>query len=345
MKALLIASVLLASMTIASPAEAQPLTLDPAYMRADGSIISLESSHVIDPYFPTKALLVAEDNGLSIRQIGEPWIKWMLSKQDDNGLFSRFCFKDGEPGYQACAVADADDSMMALWIELLYRLSPKAGLPEKWRLSAQKALYQLDSIYDAPSGVFFVSRNVPAGLLMDNIEIYASFKNIAQSARRIGDEKQAKDFDYRAAQLKAGIIRTFWDEKTGSFKASTQPRKEAAFYPDTVVQLVPMMYGFKSPELLPQEQTYTHWMNDHRAEWFKLIGQDYPWGLLAVLAVDRGDSATANCWLQEARPYRDSRNWDVLDEAAFQSVAWRLQKKWPEGNPLCEEEGTYDRRS
>jgi len=314
---------------------ANPFTLDAMYVRPDGAILTWASGDVVDPYFPTKALLLAQDNGMDISDLGTRWVEWMLAQQDKNGLFDRYCPKEDQSAYTICGVADADDSMMAMWIELLYRLAPRGGLPDAWSESAQKAQYQLDMIYDPKSTVFVVSRAMPVGLLMDNIEIYAAYKNIERNAVRMGDNKTAQAYHARAEYLKNGIVPTFWNPKTHSFKASTQARTDQSFYPDSVAQLTPMMYNFASPSVKLPTDFYKKWMKAHRGEWFALIGKDYPWGLLAVLAVQQGDMMTANCWLQQSTPARYTAQWNVLDEAAYQSVEWKLRMKWPQELPPC----------
>ncbi len=317
---------------------APSFVLDPIYQRSDGTIRTWTSGNVVDPYFPTKALLIAQDNGMDISAIGQSWIEWLMAKQEANGLFSRYCPSESETNYEACSIADADDSMMAMWVELLYRMAPRSGLPPAWKASAEKALYQLDSIYDPHTTVFFVSKSIPVGLLMDNIEIYAAFKRIQYDAQRIGDTATAAAFRTRANQLQIGIAATFWDGKAKAFKASTQIRPKAEFYPDTVAQLIPLLHNFHSSYIVFPHHFYKKWMQTHRKEWFSSIGKDYPWGLLAVLAVKQGDMQTAACWLQLARPSRHQKEWDVLDETAFQIVDWSVQKKFSQGVPACKKE-------
>ena len=321
------ASLIALLLCIASPAFAKQLTLDPIYIRPDGAIMTLTSGQLVDPYFPTKALLMAQDSGMDISKLATGWINWMLVRQDENGLFARYCFKEGEVKYDACAAADADDSMMAMWIELLYRMSPRSGLPKAWKDSVEKAEYQLNTLYNPQATVFFISKNMQVGLLMDNIEIYAAFKRIEREAIRIGDSTQAIAYHGKAEQLKIGIIGVFWDASHKRYIASTQTQRETSFYPDTVVQLIPMFHHFDIAHAPSQNHVYKEWMKQHRKEWFDLIGNDYPWGMLAVLAETHSDTKTTNCWFQQSMPYRNTKLWDVLDETAFQIVQWKLQKK------------------
>lgn len=314
--------------SMASSAHAGTFTLDKGYVRPDGAIMSYYNvSNFIDPYFPTKALLTAHDSGMNIKPLAQGWINWLMSRQESDGLISRFCKADDASDYQACLIADADDSMMALWIELLYRMAPQAGLPREWKHSAAKAQTQLDALFDTKSNVYFISKAMPVGLLMDNVEIYAALKRAGAEARRIGELKQSAAFYAKAERLKAGIVKTFWDEKSQRFRITTQERNANDFYPDKVAQMIPLLHGFQSASTGSPEATYHRWMQAHQKEWMDLIGKEYPWGLVAVVATERKDIDTASCWLKQVAPHRHTGTWDIVDEAAFQAVEFKLQKQ------------------
>ena len=319
-------------------AGAGPLVLDAGYLQPSGAIMTYyKGADIIDPYFPTKALFTAQDNGMNTNALARGWINWLLARQEPNGLFSRFCRDEDINDYRACLEADADDSMMAMWVELLYRSAPTSGMPVQWKQSVRKSEAQLESLFNPEAGVYFVSETMPVGLLMDNVEIYSSLKRIAKEARRLGEKQQASLFSLKAARLKTGIIKTFWNPDLEAFHASTQPRTEKVFYPDIVGQLMPMLHGFDFTPTESAAQSYTAWMNDHHEEWTGLIGNHFPWGLVAVVAAQHNDVQTASCWVEKVAAERNSSNWDVLDEAAFQSVKLQLQKKWPGDAGSCQE--------
>ena len=80
--------------------------------------------------------------------------------------------------------------------------------------------------------------------------------------------------------------------------------------------------------MLPQtaKAYYKNWMGLHRAEWLAHGETDYPWGVLAVLALRQGDESSARCWLRETSAMRHSARWAVSDEASFQILtSKRLQ--------------------
>ncbi|NDF12689.1 MAG: hypothetical protein EB060_07775 [Proteobacteria bacterium] len=312
---------LLLPVLAAGEVQGAAFTLDKGYLRQDGAIVTLHNANdIIDPYFPTKALLLAHDHGMDIQELGLRWVNWMLVHQQNNGLFARYCIDEQQMVYHACKVSDADDSMLSMWMELLYRLAPDAGLSEPWAVSFHKAEAQLDLLYDSKKNIYVISQALPVGLLMDNVEIYAAFKRIEADARRMNDRQTAEYFERKAAKLRIGIIKTFWRQSTKRFVASTQARTEYAFYPDKVAQLIPAAYHLHMGFVRGSQKQYKLWMRSNQAEWFGQIGKEYPWGLLAVLAANKNDIKTSYCWYMKAMPERHGPYWSVMDEAAFQVV-------------------------
>jgi hypothetical protein len=154
-----------------------------------------------------------------------------------------------------------------------------------------------------------VSPLVLHGLFMDNLEVWSLKKNSRHAAQRA-----------EADTLARAIYLTFWNPVDKRFLVSTQLEQRSqkpAFYPDHVAQIFPLLVDFP---LLPAKagQHYRAWMQMHRTEWLNHGKADYPWGLLAVLALRQDDKATASCWLREATPLRHSSRWAVTDETAYQ---------------------------
>src|SRR5579864_1202713 len=114
------------------PAEATAFY--PATLQApDGAMTLNPGGNYVEPYFATKALIVAQDGGLDVHKAAVAWIRWVLPRQRPDGLFRRFCRVNDE--WRDCAPADADDSMLALWMQLLYRMAPATGMPAEWQRS------------------------------------------------------------------------------------------------------------------------------------------------------------------------------------------------------------------
>ena len=158
----------------------------PATLQApDGAMTLNSGGNYVEPYFATKALIVAQDGGLDVREAAKAWIEWVLPRQRPDGLFRRFCRVNGE--WRDCAPADADDSMLALWMQLLYRMAPATGMPAEWQRSLALSARQLAKLRNQRLGVYHISTRNHVALLMDNIEVYAALKDVARAQLRLHD--------------------------------------------------------------------------------------------------------------------------------------------------------------
>lgn len=303
----------------AARATAAELSLE-LYQRPDGAITTYLNGDTVDPYFAAKALLSAQDTHLDAHRAAAAWIRWLLPRQREDGGFDRFCWR-GEQ-FLACAAADADDAMAAVWIELLVRFAPASGLPPSWRTSLAKADDLLSHLYDKGSGVYQISKSLPVALLMDNVEVLSTLAAVHDFYVHHGSQRTARLWGARADELRRNIMRTFWDPQVG-FRVSTQERSAGEFYPDQVAQLFPILAGVEPPGVSNRSR-YALWMEKNRSIWLRRTETDYPWGLVALIANTMGDRNTVLCWCGRAAPFRRSRNWNVLEEAIYLALTARV---------------------
>ena len=294
----------------ATMASARPKLDLQGYADEAGVITILNGGGTADPYFAMQALLLAHDNGMDISTPAAKFANWLVTHQKPDGTFDRFCRKDTKT-WAPCKTADADDSLLALWMRLLQTMPDQLSKTPVWSKSYAISLKALDYLYQPSRGIYMVSPVYLHGLFMDNLEVWALK---AQS-------KQAKPNDVE--KLAQDIHRTFWQPVNKNFLVSTQLEQRTEkpqFYPDYVAQIFPLLVDFP---VLPQnaKDYYKSWMNMHRKEWLRQGDADYPWGLLAVLAMRQGDEPSARCWLRETAAMRHSSRWAVTDEAAFQILA------------------------
>jgi hypothetical protein len=295
--------------TLIHPAAAAAPALDlRGYADERGAITVLHGGNAADPYFAMQALLLAHDNGMAIAEPAEKFVDWLLPYQKPDGTFDRFC-RGAAKSWVACKPADADDSLLAMWMRLLETMPDRLAKNPAWQKSHSISQASLAHLFQPSRGVYMVSPLVLHGLFMDNLEVWSLKKHSRQSAQRA-----------EAGKLARAIHATFWNPVDKRFLVSTQLEQRSqkpAFYPDHVAQIFPLLVDFP---LLPADarQYYRAWMQEHRSEWLKHGRADYPWGLLAVLALRQDDKATASCWLREAAPLRHSARWAVTDETAYQ---------------------------
>jgi hypothetical protein len=327
LKVLLLA--LCASCTAQSPA--RPFVPE-NYRSVDGALLLQTNGNYVEPYFATKALITAQDAGLDIRDAGLAWIRWALPRQRQDGRFDRYCQKTGAD-WKACGPADADDSMLALWLQLLYRLAPDSGIPPEWQASAQKAQAQLFKLRNGRLGIYHVSGRNHVALFMDNIEVYSALKDIARARARFGDQQSSQSTNLQAEDLVAAIDHVFWDKHNKRFRSSMQ-KNQPAFYPDVVAQVYPLLAGFP----LKNENArsaWSKWRSRFASAWLEDRYDPHPWGLVALAAMKLGDQSSALCWLTHSESLRYSPRWNILEEAVFQGLEQQLQAHRHAGAVAC----------
>lgn len=300
---------------------AQTATFRPqTFQLPDGAMTLNADGKYVEPYFATKALIVAQDGGLDIRQPALAWINWELARQRPDGLFRRFCRASAQ--WRDCAPADADDAMLALWMQLLYRMSPAGGMPAAWQRSVDLSAKQLEKLYNHRLGVYHISRRNHVALFMDNVEVYAAWKDIACEQTRLGESDDATRTNARADKLRASIDHVFWNHREKRFDPSMQ-KDRPAFYPDDVAQIYPWLANMGVPGEDARE-AWDQWKHAFGAGWIERRYDKHPWGLVALAAEKVGDSNTAACWTSHSDPLRSSDSWNVLEEAVWQALHARF---------------------
>lgn len=297
----------IALLTVVLNVGAAPVLDLEGYIDSSGAITVLRQGSSVDPYFAIQALLLAHDNGVDISIPAEKFANWLVLHQKPDGTFDRFC-RSAEAKWTACKTADADDSLLALWMRLLQTMPVQLSQNPVWTKSLSISKASLAHLFQPSRGVYMVSPLVLHGLFMDNLEVW-SLKAYS---------KQPKNSE-EAGKLAKAIQETFWDRTKKRYLVSTQLEQRsqlASFYPDEVAQIFPLLVGF--PLGVADVQYYRDWMKAHRAIWLKQGEKDYPWGLIAVLALRQNDSLSARCWLRQATPLRHSSRWAITDEASLQ---------------------------
>ena len=286
-----------------------PLDLT-GYADEHGAISVQYRGDTIDPYFALQAVLLAKDNGLDISRYALSLGNWMLRRQKPDATFDRFC-RNG-PVWAACKTADADDAILALWLRFLKAMPQEMARNPAWAKSYQRSLESLSRLLDPTRGVYFVSPVYQHGLFMDNMEVLSMRRELGRM--QPGIQMPTSEM------LARNIERIFRDGKTGNYWVSTQPEQKfvpAAFYPDHVAQVYPLIMGIKLPgHSLAND--YRMWMQTHRKTWLAQSRTDFSWGLIAVMALRNNDRASARCWLRETAQAQRTAHWIVTDEVARQ---------------------------
>lgn len=278
------------------------------YATESGAITILHGGDASDPYFTLQALLLAHDNAMDITAPALKFMDWLVPHQKPDGTFDRFCQKAGQ--WTSCKTADADDSLLAMWLRLLQIFPSRVDATPALSKSRTVSRAALEHLYQPSRGVYMVSPVYLHGLFMDNLEVWSFWMREPAAAQRA----------MPAERLARAIHETFWQPVNKNFLVSTQLEQRgqpAQFYPDHVAQVFPLMVDFP---LLPSagRAYYSQWMRQHRAAWLAQGQADYPWGIIAVLALRQNDLDSASCWMRESAPLRHSARWAVTDEVSMQ---------------------------
>jgi hypothetical protein len=213
-----------------------------------------------------------------------------------------------------------------MWSRLL-ELTPAAlAAHPGWQRSHAAARAALDRLYQPSRGIYMVSHLSLHGLFMDNLEVWWLRAQASGPGAKV-----------EAGALAKAIHSTFWNPVDGRFLVSTQLEHRSVkpgFYPDAVAQIFPLLVGF--PHLpQPAAAYYRSWMREHRREWLAQGATDYPWGLIAVIALQHGDTESAACWIARSARLRHGARWSVTDETAYQILLSRgLTARAPAANCL-----------
>lgn len=301
----------------ALPAQCAVLDLS-GYADASGAISVQRQGDTVDPYFALQALLLAQSHGLDTTTVASAWGEWLVARQKPDATFDRFC-RHG-PVWAACKTADADDSVLGLWVAFMDSQPAPLRRQPAWVRSRAAAQAALARLVDPTRGIYLVSPVYQHGLFMDNLELWAH------------EVLHPRASTPRQANFTQAITAAFWDKERQRYLVSTQPGQRDtvhAFYPDAVAQLFPLLVNFPG---LPggARRYYRQWMAAHRSEWLAQVHGDFAWGLVAIVALDHGDLPSARCWLQISLPHRHSAHWTVTDEVVAQILQSRALTAHPD---------------
>jgi hypothetical protein len=273
------------------------------YIHESGAITVQHHGDTIDPYFALQAIELAQSRGLDVSAVARPWARWLAEHYQASGHLGRYCRSTDTPAgkhtWYWCKAPDADDASLALWWQFLNRLPAKDKQDIGAPTLLARAQQELRELLNLKTGVYTVSRHIPHSLFMDNLEVWSVWPS---------------------AHLRKTIQSVFWDMTKGTYRVTTQTEYKQtgqAFYPDGTAQIYPLLVAF--PELPGGAAAhYQRWMRQYRSAWLTQIGQEFPWGVIALIAWEQGDLDTVRCWQTLALPWRHTPFWTVTDEVVTQ---------------------------
>ncbi len=271
---------------------------------ADGSLTVHAGGKDCDPYFAMKALLIAKRLGMETEQVSQEFISWLVPRQRGDGGFDRFKFTGATWAYGA--KADADDSSLALWMQLLV----STGQIRLHTPSFHKAAQLLAQLRTS-NGTYSIALDTPVQLLMDNCEVYESLLACAALFPAMRTQADA---------LAGAIARQFRVRGIDRWRVSSQEVPKDTFYPHATAQLYPLLADLE-PASNARRTHLTAWYARHGKRWLSGNADDFPWGLMAVAYFLGNTRPPVERWLTYAEPLRvEGRRWNILEEAIWQAL-------------------------
>lgn len=288
----------MAWLVLAGPTWLYGKTLDlSGYTDTSGAITVVRQGDSVDPYFALQALLLAQEAGLDMNGLDVNLAHWLAVRFQADGQFNRYC--RSSVGWSTCQPTDADDAVLALWLRFVERLHAAhlTSIVEPPLLA--RANRELVQLRQTRSGIYNIAWHMKHALFMDNLEVWSQRPSEA---------------------LARSIQNVFWDKSRQRYKVSTQPghrERESDFYPSITAQIYPLWVSFP---LVPggTNAHYKRWMGQHRALWLAQMRNDYPWGLIALIAHRQGDTNSVRCWQAGLQKHRQASRWTVTDEVISQ---------------------------
>ncbi len=279
------------------------------FTHSDGAITVAAHSNSVDPYFANKALIIAHEAGLDVNDITLAWLLWLLPRQRSDGGFDRFCGQTNS--WRACDRADADDSSVASFLQLvaLYEQSPHRrvvlGQTKVFEgmARAQASAMILLSRLATVRGTYRAFPDEPIEFLMDNTEVYAGLVAIGRIAE--------------ATHLKRAIYQHF--RKKSQWQPANESYKQFDFYPSALAPTY--LWHTKLITGATIDQEFKLWVRQWGREWIMQINDAYAWGLVAWGARNTSEQHWIRCWRHRHAQHDRTQGWTVIDEAVDLGLA------------------------
>lgn len=302
-----------------------------AYQQADGLITTFKAavSEVADPYFGMFGLMLAQRAGLDTSEVGAGLVRWGLAAQRDDGRFERYC---GSPGaLAACGRSDSDDATLARWLQILAFHAPRPWSPEVTE-SFKRAYVALQALR-MKNGIYSVYPHDTPGyqgyaLFKDNVEVLNALESLSE-APALRDEPVLLNHIRKAAQALRPAMHAAFGRGPLSFEvlALGAEYTEKKFYPHHVAAPFAWAEGYVMSAPLARKEHWLQWLRANQKRWEEFAKTDYPWGLVALGAVQAGLPEVGWQWLQRTQAQRQAdERWNVLEEVCAQALAVELAR-------------------
>ncbi|HUW63686.1 MAG TPA: S-layer homology domain-containing protein [Spirochaetia bacterium] len=307
----------------------------------DGYITMSGGRQDIDPYF---------ENLTEMAQLGQSeyldgvkkYLQWALSNlnQPDiwglNGTIYNYRLTNGV--IQSVYSYDSADSYAATLLSLAAAYYHSSG-DSKFILEHYQEFTTISEIITTlqdKDGLVWTKPNSQFKYLMDNCENYRGLKDWSSLLSSLGYKDQSELCDSKAELIRNGILKQLWDDNTTSFAwaMDNQGKKyllsRGQSYPGVFAQIYPVTFGVIAPTSDKAILSYQK-LNNELPNWAELeVGDPFPWAILGYAAVNMGDLARADRFLENCRStyiFTDHKYpWSTFEDAFYIRACDALQK-------------------
>jgi len=271
-----------------------------------GAICMSPVDRRINPYFATQSAMALLTWNAEAVQRYISWYLGHLNEKDRFGLegtvYDHYLSTTGERSERDY---DAADSYAATFLSLVARYVFATGDADLVlsHLSQLERVARVCAALQDEDGLTWAKADHRYKFLMDNCEVARGLADWAELLRTIGLWSQGDAWATVAASVEQAVERELWSEQRGEYawaKTSYGQRwTRTRWYPDTVGQLYPVVYGLVDP-LGPRAQALVDRVNSAYPLWPQLkTGDAYPWCLAAYAQALAGRREQAMAFADE----------------------------------------------
>lgn len=284
-----------------------------------GAITLAPGDNSIVPYFANYAAMALLRWDVDAARRHMDWYLSRLNTEDRWGLDGTvydYQLVDGQEVSQGDY--DSADSYAATFLALVgqYLFATGDGQYLMDNLPALRRVAGVPlALQDPVDGLVWAKADHRYKFLMDNCEVQAGLTVWAQALRTLGLWEEAEGYAAAVDRIRGALASDLWQENDGSYAwamtARGPRRHRRRWYPDTVGQLYPVLFGVVDPAS-DDAGRLLQGVNSAFPGWPELRTPDrFPWAMVAYAAALVGDEASAHRFVESASGayQREGRPW------------------------------------
>ena len=301
-------------------------------LQDQNGIIAQTPEHILSiPYFSNLAAMaiLGDPRGHVPVQNYMDWYVTHLNRPDKYNLSgTMYDWKKVHGEWVATYSYDSADSYAATFLSLSLHYA-RATQDFAWAKENLESLLEVAGVLlelQDVDGLIWAKPRYYVKFLMDNAENYRGLRDAAELMRYVGREDLAGVFDSAAERVAIGIERHLWLPDRQVYAWALYGRwwaraPQAKWYPDTVSQIYPVIFGVIEPDSPRAESLYSY-LNSHYPQWPTGQFDDiFPWTVLSFMAALMQDDARAVEHLNHVHRENTSRSrsypWHSFEAAFF----------------------------